>query len=84
MIAPQETRRSGRLPERTVYTLTEAGRIEVHDWLTDLLSTPVKDYTNFEAALSFLPALPPDDVAATAARAGRPARIRPGRVAGLA
>jgi Xaa-Pro aminopeptidase len=36
----------------------------VHDWLTDLLSTPVKDYTNFEAALSFLPALPPDDVAA--------------------
>ena len=62
MIAPQETRRSGRLPERTVYTLTEAGRIEVHDWLTDLVSTPVKDYTNFEAALSFLPALPPDDV----------------------
>ena len=35
----------------------------MHDWLTDLLSTPVKDYTNFEAALSFLPALPPDDVA---------------------
>jgi DNA-binding PadR family transcriptional regulator len=62
LIAPQETRRSGRLPERTVYTLTEAGRIEVHDWLTDLVSTPVKDYTNFEAALSFLPALPPDDV----------------------
>jgi DNA-binding PadR family transcriptional regulator len=63
LIAPQETRRSGRLPERTVYTLTEPGRIEVHDWLTDLLSTPVKDFTNFEAALSFLPALPPDDVA---------------------
>lgn len=62
LIAPTETRRSGRLPERTVYSLTEAGRIEVHDWLTDLLSTPVKDYTSFEAALSFLPALPPDDV----------------------
>jgi len=63
LIAPQETRRSGRLPERTVYALTDAGRIEVHDWLTDLLSTPVKDYTSFEAALSFLPALPPEDVA---------------------
>jgi DNA-binding PadR family transcriptional regulator len=63
LIAPQETRREGRLPERTVYRLTDAGRIETHDWLTDLISTPVKDYPAFEAALSFLPALPPDDVA---------------------
>jgi hypothetical protein len=46
-----------------VYRLTEAGRIEVHDWLTDLLSTPVKEYPAFQAALSFLPALPPEDVA---------------------
>jgi DNA-binding PadR family transcriptional regulator len=64
LIAPQETQRSGRLPERTVYDLTEAGQIETHDWLTDLISTPVKDYPSFEAALSFLPALPPDDVVA--------------------
>jgi DNA-binding PadR family transcriptional regulator len=62
LIAAQETKRSGRLPERTVYGLTEAGRIEMHDWLTDLISTPVKDYPAFQAALSFLPALPPDDV----------------------
>src|SRR3984885_1591063 len=63
LIMAQETRRQGRLPERTVYRLTDAGRIELHDWLTDLLSTPVKDYPSFQAALSFLPALPPDDVA---------------------
>jgi DNA-binding PadR family transcriptional regulator len=63
LIAPQETERKGRLPERTVYRLTGTGRIELHDWLTELLSTPVKDYTSFEAALSFLPTLPPDDVA---------------------
>jgi DNA-binding PadR family transcriptional regulator len=62
LIAAQETRREGRLPERTVYELTDAGRIEVHDWLTDLISTPVKEYPAFEAALSFLPALPPDQV----------------------
>jgi len=62
LIEAQETRRSGRLPERTVYRLTGSGRIEVHDWLTDLLSTPVKEYPAFQAALSFLPALPPDDV----------------------
>ena len=63
LITPQETKRAGRLPERTVYSLTDAGLIEAHDWLTDLISTPVKDYPSFEAALSFLPALPPDDVA---------------------
>jgi DNA-binding PadR family transcriptional regulator len=62
LIEAQETRREGRLPARTVYRLTEAGRIEVHDWLTDLISTPVRDYPAFQAALSFLPALPPDDV----------------------
>ncbi len=62
LIAPQETARAGRLPERTVYDLTEAGRVETHDWLTDLIATPVKDYPSFEAALSFLPALPPADV----------------------
>jgi DNA-binding PadR family transcriptional regulator len=64
LIAAQETERSGRLPERTVYGLTKAGRIEMHDWLTDLISTPVRDYPAFQAALSFLPALPPADVAA--------------------
>jgi DNA-binding PadR family transcriptional regulator len=63
LIASLETWREGRLPERTVYTITDAGRIEIQDWLTDLLSTPVRDYTAFEAGLSFLPALPPDDVA---------------------
>jgi DNA-binding PadR family transcriptional regulator len=64
LIEAQETKREGRLPERTVYRLTDAGRIEVHDWLTELLSTPVRDYPAFQAALSFLPALPPDQVAA--------------------
>jgi len=62
LIDPLETERAGRLPERTVYRLTDTGRIELQDWLTDLISTPVRDYTSFEAALSFLPALPPGDV----------------------
>jgi DNA-binding PadR family transcriptional regulator len=64
LIEALQTRRSGRVPERTVYGLTDAGRIEVHDWLTELLSTPVNDYPALQAALSFLPALPPDDVVA--------------------
>ena len=64
LIVAKETRRSGRLPERTVYELTDAGRIEMHDWLTDLISIPVRDYPSFQAALSLLAALPPDDVVA--------------------
>ena len=55
LIAPLGTAREGRLPERTVYEISDAGRVEVHDWLTDLISTPVNDFTAFEAALSFLP-----------------------------
>ena len=62
LITPLETAREGRLPERTVFELTDAGRVETHDWLTDLIASPVKEYPSFEAALSFLPALPPDDV----------------------
>jgi DNA-binding PadR family transcriptional regulator len=62
LVEPQGTAREGRLPERTVYRLTGAGRVEMHDWLTDLIATPVKEYPAFEAALSFLPALPPADV----------------------
>src|SRR5579862_9883199 len=52
LIAAEGTERSGRLPERTIYGLTDPGRIEMHDWLTDLISTPVNDYPEFEAALS--------------------------------
>ena len=62
LIAAGGTERSGRLPERTIYDLTDSGRIEMHDWLTDLISTPVNEYPEFEAALSFLPALAPDHV----------------------
>jgi DNA-binding PadR family transcriptional regulator len=64
LVSPQETVREGRRPERTVYEITDAGRIEMPDWLTELISTPSKEYPQFEAALSFLPALPPDDAVA--------------------
>jgi DNA-binding PadR family transcriptional regulator len=54
------TSREGRRPERTVYAITATGRVELHDWLGELLSTPRKEFTQFEAALSLLGALPPD------------------------
>lgn len=60
-IVPQETEREGRRPERTVYALTDAGRDEYFDWLSDLIAVPVKEYTQFEAGLSFMPSLPRDE-----------------------
>jgi DNA-binding PadR family transcriptional regulator len=61
LIERQETEREGRRPERTVYRLTDTGRVECLDWLSELLSTPVKEYTQFEAGLSLLAAVPPED-----------------------
>lgn len=64
LIAPLETQREGRYPERTVYTTTEAGRAELHDWLRSLLREPTPEYTPFGAALAFLVNLSPDEVIA--------------------
>lgn len=61
LIEAGETQRAGRLPERTVYRITDAGKTEMHDWLTELTAVPAKEYPAFEAALSFLPALAPDE-----------------------
>lgn len=64
LIAEQDTERAGNRPERTVYRITDAGRLELIDWLSELLSRPAKEYTRFEAGLSLLPVLPPEDVLA--------------------
>ncbi|MFD7402844.1 PadR family transcriptional regulator [Streptomyces sp. NPDC059866] len=57
-----DVERQGNRPERTVYGLTEAGREEMTEWLSDLIAVPAKEYPIFETALSLLGALPPDDV----------------------
>jgi DNA-binding PadR family transcriptional regulator len=64
LIVAQETERAGRRPERTVYRLTDAGRMELIDWISELISRPVKEYTQFEAGISLLPVLPAEDAAA--------------------
>lgn len=63
-IAATETVRDAARPERTVYALTEAGRTELNGWLRELLSTPHKEFRDFEAGLALAGVLPPDDVAA--------------------
>lgn len=60
-IRARETVREGRRPERTIYEITDTGSRELTDWLTELVAQPEKEYLQFEAALSLLPVLPPDD-----------------------
>lgn len=62
LIEARETVREGRRPERTVYAVTPPGERMLVDWLSELLSTPVKEYPAFEAALALMPVLPPDEV----------------------
>jgi DNA-binding PadR family transcriptional regulator len=63
-IAPRETTRAGKRPERTVYELTSLGYDELHAWMRDLLRDPVNEYPQFAAGLSLLPVLPPDEAVA--------------------
>jgi DNA-binding PadR family transcriptional regulator len=63
LVLARETVREGARPERTVYVLTEKGASELVDWMSELLSAPAKEYPRFEAALSLMPVLPPDDAA---------------------
>ncbi|MEV4013721.1 PadR family transcriptional regulator [Nonomuraea angiospora] len=62
LIEAVESGRQGARPERTVYRVTEAGREEADDWTRELLSTPVREPSAFEAGLSVLAGLGPDEV----------------------
>src|SRR5215472_12834321 len=59
LIEAVEAGREGRRPERTVYRITDAGRKEIDDWMAELVAVPVKEYPQFEAALTELAVLTP-------------------------
>lgn len=61
-ISVREVLKEGKRPEKTVYQLTAAGEVELIDWMRELVSSPVKEYPMFEAAISLLPVLPPEEV----------------------
>ena len=60
-VVARATSRAGNRPERTVYELTPSGLDELRDWMRDLLRHPTKEFTQFEAGLSLLPVLPPEE-----------------------
>lgn len=57
-----DVERQGNRPERTIYGITEAGREEMTEWLSDLMAVPAREYPIFETALSLMGVLPPDEV----------------------
>jgi DNA-binding PadR family transcriptional regulator len=59
-IEAQETVREGNRPERTIYRITDAGRAEFTDWLTELIGSPARAFHPMEAGLAYLPGLPPE------------------------
>jgi DNA-binding PadR family transcriptional regulator len=63
-LAATESVRPGRRPERTVYRITDEGRAELQDWTRELLGEPEREFPRFEAGLSVLGGLGPDEVAA--------------------
>jgi len=61
LIESIETSRAGRWPERTVYRITPDGDEELLGWLRDLLSEPVREPSQFTAALAHVSHLAPQD-----------------------
>ena len=61
-IAVREVLKEGKRPAKTVYELRAAGEAELVDWMRELVSSPMKEYPLFEAAISLLPVLPPEEV----------------------
>lgn len=61
LITASATQKAGNRPERTVYTVTDAGTRELHAWLRELIAVPAKEYPRFEAGISLVGLLPPDD-----------------------
>jgi DNA-binding PadR family transcriptional regulator len=70
------TVREGKRPERTVYEITDDGSREMDEWMTDLISTPSKEYPAFMAGLSFLPSLSPDEALAALRSRGQALQVK--------
>lgn len=64
LIEAQRAEREGARPERTVYAITDAGRAKATGWLRHLIEIPAKEYPDFEAGLSLIMLLAPDEALA--------------------
>jgi DNA-binding PadR family transcriptional regulator len=62
-LAVEGSTRKGSRPERTLYRITREGREELADWVRELIAVPERERPRFEAGLSVLGALGPDETA---------------------
>lgn len=58
----QETQRDGNRPERTIYRITDAGHATLRQWMSQILSTPPKEFPETPAALSLIALFPPSEI----------------------
>jgi DNA-binding PadR family transcriptional regulator len=61
LIEATESVRQGGRPERTVYRITDDGLAELADWVRELIATPEREQHRFEAGLSVLAILRPEE-----------------------
>lgn len=62
LIAVRQTERDQLYPERTVYEVTDEGRVVTRDWLEQMLAVPKAEFPVFPAALSNMLMLSPAEV----------------------
>ena len=62
LVTVAHTERDHQFPERTIYELTDAGREQAREWLTDMLAVPRNEFPQFPAALSFAMLLGPEQL----------------------
>ncbi|GAA5085687.1 PadR family transcriptional regulator [Nocardia iowensis] len=58
----QHTERAGQRPERTIYRPTESGKSRLLERMREMVSVPSTEHRQFEAALSLIVVLPPEEV----------------------
>ncbi|GAB3400006.1 PadR family transcriptional regulator [Flindersiella endophytica] len=62
LIAPTETSRTGRRPERTVYTITDVGRDLFTEQTLTMLSSPADEFPEYPLALTLANDVPVETV----------------------
>lgn len=68
LVTVLHTERDQRYPERTVYELTDQGRMAAGDWLAQMIALPRNEFPQFPAALSFVMLLGPEQALAALER----------------
>jgi DNA-binding PadR family transcriptional regulator len=63
LIAVRETGRDQQYPERTVYEVTDEGRVVALRWLHEMVAVPANEYPAFPAALAQLLLFDTDQIA---------------------